>query len=54
MSVGFFDAPQRDVFVAISGIWVYFLKLFEDNGFLRTVVYAGEAKLAIAFGLYAR
>ena len=59
--VGSFDIHQRYVFVAIAGIGIFLavtqqwvvVVFSEADGFLRAILYAGEAKFATAFGVYA-
>ena len=47
------NAIERHVFVAVTRIGVYLLHLLEDDCLLRTVLYAGEAELALAISLHA-
>ena len=57
-----FYVHQRDVFVAIARIRIRLaagqqrigLILLELDGFLRTILYAGKAKFAVAVGRYSR
>lgn len=41
------------MFITVTGVGIHLFHLFEEDGFLRAVVYTSKAEFAIAFHRYA-